>query len=221
MRYANPSIDNELKRIQQQGYSKIVVLPLYPQYAGPTTGSTFDAIYKQVKQWRWIPSIHFISGYYDHELYIQALANSVQQDFAKHGKPEKLILSYHGMPKRFLEQGDPYFCMCQKTSRLLAQRLQLSDSEFITTFQSRFGKAEWLKPYTDKTLEELAGCGIKNIAIMSPAFSADCLETIEELEEENKEIFIDAGGEQYRYIKALNHDADHIQMMAALIKPYL
>jgi len=218
MRYGTPSIDNALNQFQQQGVDNIIVLPLYPQYAGPTTGSTFDAVTATIKKWRWIPSLHFINGYYDHPLYIEALANSIEEHVAQHGKPEKLVLSYHGMPKYFLEQGDPYYCFCHKTSSLLAERLLLSKDEYIVTFQSRFGKAEWLKPYTDETLEELANSGVKSLAIVSPAFSVDCLETLEELEHENREIFIQAGGEQYHYIPALNDREDHCALITQIIK---
>ena len=213
MRYGNPSIGEALERFHQQGVKKIVVMPLYPQYAGPTTGSSFDAVVKTVQKWRWIPSIDFISSYHDNQDYIQALANSVQEHFDAHGKPEKLVLSYHGMPKLFLDNGDPYYCFCHKTTRLLAEKLGLTEDQFVMTFQSRFGKAEWLKPYTDATLEQLAKDDVKNIAIISPAFSADCLETIEELEEENREVFLEAGGETYTYIPCLNDRDDHIAMI--------
>jgi len=221
MRYGKPAISDALKRLQANGVDNIVVLPLYPQYAGPTTGSTFDAIAKEIGQWRWVPSIHFISSYHEHELYINALANTVNEHLDTHGKPDKLVLSYHGMPKLFATAGDPYEEFCHKTTELLKEKLVDCDLDIMTTFQSRFGKAEWLKPYTDETLSDLPSQGCKNIAIMSPAFSVDCLETIEELEEENREIFIEAGGESYHYIKALNERADHIDMMESLVTPYL
>lgn len=221
MRYGNPSMSSALKKLQQRGVDNIVVLPLYPQYAGPTTASAFDALVKELKTWRWIPSIHFISSYHDHPLYIKSLANSISEHFKQHGKPEKLVLSYHGMPKLFLENGDPYYCFCAKTTRLLAEALQLSKDDYVMTFQSRFGKAEWLKPYTDETLAELAKSGTKHIAIASPAFSADCLETLEELVAENKDVFIEAGGEQYHYIPALNDRDDHIDVMVELVKPHI
>ena len=221
MRYGNPSMSQALKSFQQKGVNNIVVLPLYPQFAGPTTASAFDALIAEVKQWRWIPSLHFISGYHDHPLYIKSLANSIQEHFDAHGKPEKLVLSYHGMPKLFLENGDPYYCFCAKTTRLLAEALALNEDDFVMTFQSRFGKAEWLKPYTDETLEQLAKDGVKRVAIASPAFSADCLETLEELVEENKEVFIEAGGEDYQYIPCLNDRDDHIDALVDLVKPHI
>lgn len=217
MRYGKPSIGNALNKFQEQGVTNIIVMPLYPQYAGPTTGSTFDAVVDELKKWRWIPSLNFISGYYDHPLYIQALANSVNEHFEKNGKPEKLVLSYHGMPKYFLESGDPYYCFCHKTTQLLVEKLGLSSDEFVMTFQSRFGKAEWLQPYTDVTLESLAKEGCKDVAIISPAFSVDCLETLEELVHENKDVFMDAGGEKYHYIEALNDREDHCALITKIL----
>lgn len=221
MRYGNPSIQKALREFQQAGVRKIIVLPLYPQYAAATTGSSFDAITRELQQWRFVPELHFINNYCDHPLFIDALAKSIEEDFAQHGKPEKLLLSYHGMPKRNLELGDPYFCLCQKTTRLVAEKLGLAKEDYITTFQSRFGYAEWLQPYTDATLSNLAESGIKNVAIISPAFSADCLETLEELAIENREIFVHVGGTDYRYIPALNDRADHIGALTDIIKKYL
>lgn len=221
MRYGEPSISKALDNFQQQGVQNIIVLPLYPQYAGPTTGSTFDAVFNSVKTWRWIPSIHFISSYHDHPLYIKALANSVNEHVAQFGKPDKFVLSYHGMPKLFLDQGDPYYCFCHKTTRLLIAELGWQEGDYIMSFQSRFGKAEWLKPYTDETLETLAQQGNKHVAIISPAFSADCLETLEELAHENKETFIEAGGEEYHYIGALNDRDDHCQMVLDIVEQHL
>jgi ferrochelatase len=221
MRYGKPSITESLRAFQQQGIHRVVVLPLYPQYAGPTTGSTFDVVTNELRQWRWVPELHFINSYHDHTLYIEALAKSIRKHFDEYGKPQKLVLSYHGMPKRNLMLGDPYHCQCQKTTRLVVEQLGLGEEEYVTTFQSRFGKAEWLQPYTDATLESLPGQGIKDVAIISPAFSADCLETIEELDQENRKIFMDAGGEQYRYIPCLNDDDDHISLMMELVQPYL
>lgn len=216
MRYGKPSINDALDNLQLAGVSKVVTLPLYPQYAGPTVGSTFDAVVNKIKSWRWIPSLSFISGYHDHPKYIAALAQSVTKHIAAHGKPDKLVLSYHGMPKYFLEQGDPYYCFCAKTTRLLMAELAFNEDDFVMTFQSRFGKAEWLKPYTDETLIELAEHN-KHIAIISPAFSADCLETLEELEHENRDLFLGAGGEKYHYIPALNCDGMHIEALVDLI----
>lgn len=218
MRYGNPSIASALRELQQEGVRKIIVLPLYPQYAGPTTGSTFDAVAAELKHWRWVPELHFINNYCDHPLYIEALANSVREYIDKHGLPQKILFSYHGMPKRYLTAGDPYYCLCQKTTRLVQEKLQLDKNVLITCFQSRFGREEWLKPYTDVTLEQLPKDGIRHIAILSPAFSADCLETLEELAVENRHRFLAAGGERYDYIPALNVRDDHIAALAALLQ---
>ncbi|EIK46173.1 ferrochelatase [Cellvibrio sp. BR] len=218
MRYGNPSIHSALRELQLEGVRKIIVLPLYPQYAGPTTGSTFDAVAMELKTWRWVPELHFINNYCDEPLYVEALANSVREHIEQNGLPQKIIFSYHGMPKRYLTSGDPYFCLCQKTTRLVQERLGLDKNTCLTSFQSRFGREEWLKPYTDETLENLPKDGIKDIAIISPAFSADCLETLEELAVENRHAFIAAGGEKYAYIPALNDRADHIHALVELLK---
>jgi len=226
MRYGEPSISQVLQKFQQQGVDKLVVLPLYPQYAGPTTASTFDAVSKELQQWRYIPSLHFINSYHNNALYIEALANSVSEHIDEQGIPDKLVLSYHGMPELFYQWGDPYFEFCQITTdllkkELLARPIGLTDEHFVMTFQSRFGKAKWLQPYTDETLATLAREGIKHLAIISPAFSADCLETLEELEHENRKVFIQAGGEHYHYIAALNDRDDHIEALVSLITPLL
>ncbi|AAN56346.1 ferrochelatase [Shewanella oneidensis MR-1] len=221
MRYGNPSVASTLREMHKQGIDKLVVLPLYPQYAAPTTGSAFDAIAKELSQWRYLPSLHFINTYHDNPDFIAALVNSIRDDFDKHGKPQKLVLSYHGMPERNLHLGDPYYCFCMKTTRLVAEQLGLSKDEFAITFQSRFGKAKWLQPYTDATMAALPSQGVRDVAIVCPAFSADCLETLEEIVGENGHIFTHAGGEKFRYIPALNDNDDHIAMMANLVKPYL
>lgn len=221
MRYGNPSVASTLQNMHKQGVDKIVVLPLYPQYAAPTTGSAFDAIAKELSQWRHIPSLHFINTYHDHPDFIEALAESIRVDFENQGKPEKLVLSYHGMPERNLHLGDPYYCFCAKTTRLVTEKLGLSQDEFVMTFQSRFGKAKWLQPYTDATMQALPNAGVRDVAIVCPAFSADCLETLEEIVGENGHIFTEAGGNKFRYIPALNDDDVHITMMANLVRPYL
>lgn len=221
MRYGNPSVASTLQNMHKQGVDKIVVLPLYPQYAAPTTGSAFDAIAKELSQWRYIPSLHFINTYHDHPDFIEALAESIRVDFENQGKPEKLVLSYHGMPERNLHLGDPYYCFCAKTTRLVTEKLGLSQDEFVMTFQSRFGKAKWLQPYTDATMQALPNTGVRDVAIVCPAFSADCLETLEEIVGENGHIFTEAGGNKFRYIPALNDDDAHITMMANLVRPYL
>lgn len=226
MRYGEPSISAVLQKFQQQGIDNLVVLPLYPQYAGPTTASTFDAVSRELQTWRYVPSMHFINSYHSNEHYIKALANTVSEHINKHGKPDKLVLSYHGMPELFYQWGDPYYDFCQLTTDLLkaelsTRQVHLLSDDFVMTFQSRFGKATWLQPYTDETLENLAKQGHKHIAIISPAFSADCLETLEELEHENRDIFMQAGGEQYHYIAALNDRDDHIAALVNVISPTL
>jgi ferrochelatase len=221
MRYGNPSIEAGLEELRNKGLTRIIVLPLYPQYSSPTTGSTFDAVASVLKKWRWVPELHFVNGYHKNSAYIESLANSINEDIAAQGMPQKIVFSYHGMPKLFLDRGDPYHCLCLQTTRLVIEKLGLDKEHVISTFQSRFGKAEWLKPYTDATLEAFPSQGIKDIAIISPAFSADCLETLEELEAENREIFEHAGGEKYRYIPALNDRDDHISALVDVIKPML
>ncbi len=221
MRYGNPSIVSKLQEFQEEGISKIVVLPLYPQHAGPTTASVFDAVVDEVKKWRWIPELHFISGYHDNPDYINALCASIRGHIQQHHKPKKIIFSYHGMPKLFLDNGDPYYCFCLKTTRLVAEKLGLQEDDYVTTFQSRFGKAEWLKPYTDDVLEELAGSGVDDVAVICPAFSADCLETLEEIAQESAQVFKDAGGKTYHYIPALNDSDAHLEMMLNLVNQYI
>lgn len=221
MRYGNPSIAKALREFQDAGVRRIIVLPLYPQYAAPTTGSVFDAVACELMTWRWVPELRFISGYFDSPLYIDALARSIQEHIAEHGMPQRIIFSYHGMPKRNLTLGDPYYGFCLKTTHMVTEKLGLDKDICLSTFQSRFGYAEWLQPYTDKTLEELPKSGIKHIAILSPAFSADCLETLEELAVQNRDIFLGAGGETYQYIPALNDRADHIAALAAIIRERL
>ena len=221
MRYGNPSIHEALSKLQKQQVRKLLVLPMYPQYCAATTGSTFDEVTNVMQRWRWIPELRFINQYFEEKNYIVALSNSIKQFWKKNEKPQKIIFSYHGIPKRYLTNGDPYHCFCLKTTRLVKEYMGLSDDEIMTTFQSRFGREEWLKPYTSETLKELPKQGIKNIHIISPGFSSDCLETLEELEEENKEYFLESGGESYSYIPCLNDDEDHIDMFVNLIKKHI
>lgn len=221
MRYGTPAIDNALEKMQRDGVRQLLVLPLYPQYSAATTASTFDAIAADFTQRRWLPDFRFVSHYHDYPLYIDAVANSIRQHREAHGKADKLIFSYHGVPLRYLKNGDPYHCECYKTSRLVAEKLGLGSDDYMTTFQSRFGREEWLKPYTDETLKSLPANGIKSIQVVCPGFSADCLETIEEIGEENHEYFMEAGGENYEYIPALNAGDEHIAMLTALVKDNL
>lgn len=221
MRYGQPSIEGAIDRLTAQGARKLVVLPLYPQYCASTTASTFDALSQDFVKRRWIPELRFVTQYHDNPAYIEALANKVKAHWEAHGRADKLLMSYHGIPKRYLLNGDPYHCQCHKTSRLLAEALGLSKDDYITTFQSRFGKEEWLKPYTDETMKSLPGQGVKSVQVVCPGFSADCLETIEEIGEENKEYFMEAGGQRYEYITALNADSEHIDVLFGIIQENL
>ena len=221
MRYGNPSIPNALLKLQKKQVRRLLVLPMYPQYCAATTGSTFDEVTNVLQKWRWIPEMRFINQYFEEKNYIEALSNSINTFWKNNQKPQKIIFSYHGIPKRYLTNGDPYHCFCLKTTRLVKEHMDLSDDEIMTTFQSRFGREEWLKPYTSETLKELPKQGIKNIHIISPGFSSDCLETLEELEEENKEYFMESGGESYNYIPCLNDNEDHIDVFVNLIKKHI
>lgn len=218
MRYGNPSIKSALKLLVDKNVRDITVLPLYPQYCAATTGSTFDAIAKELQGYRWVPSIRFINGYHQAPEYINAISQSISRYIEQSGMPERFIFSYHGTPQRYLEQGDPYYCFCIQTTRLVVEALGLNSEQVISSFQSRFGKATWLQPYTDVTLKSLAEEGVKRVAVICPGFSSDCLETIEEIEVENRAYFIDAGGQTYDYIPCLNDSQDHIDMMYQLIK---
>ena len=220
MRYGNPSIPDALLKLQKKQVRRLLVLPMYPQYCAATTGSTFDEVTNVLQKWRWIPEMRFINQYFEEKNYIEALSNSIKSFWKKTSKPQKIIFSYHGIPKRYLTNGDPYHCFCLKTTRLVKEYMGLSDDEIMTTFQSRFGREEWLKPYTSETLKELPKQGIKNIHIISPGFSSDCLETLEELEEENKEYFMESGGENYHYIPCLNDHDDHIDVFVNLINKH-
>ena len=218
MRYGNPSIEKGLEELREKNCNKIIVLPMYPHYCAATTGSTFDAVTNTMQKWRWVPSLRFISTYHDHPDYIKALANSIQKHWDEHGKPDKILFSYHGIPNKYFTKGDPYHCLCSKTTRLVREQMGLSDEIAMTTFQSRFGPQEWLQPYTDKTVEKLAKDKVEHLQIVAPGFSADCLETIEELDGENREIFEEHGGKKFSYIPCLNDQSDHINLIGALIK---
>jgi ferrochelatase len=218
MRYGKPSIASVIDKMLSAGVRKLIVLPLYPQYSAATTGSTFDAIADEFKQRRWLPDFRFVSHYHDHSGFIHAITNRIKAHWAEHGRTDKLLFSYHGMPQKYLENGDPYHCECHKTTRLIAEQLGLAPSEYLTTFQSRFGRDPWLQPYTDETLKALPQQGVKSVQIICPGFSSDCLETIEEIGGENCEYFLEAGGERYEYIPCLNAEPDHIELMRTLIE---
>lgn len=221
MRYGNPSIESTLAQFRESGIRRMLVLPLYPQYSGSTVASVFDEVTRQMTKIRWIPETRFINQYFDHPDYIRALAESVTDSWQKNGKPQRLVMSFHGIPQRYRTSGDPYFCQCQATARLLAEKLKLDSSEYQVVFQSRFGREPWLQPYCDKTMEKLPSEGIKHIDLICPGFSADCLETIEEINVENREIFMHAGGEKFHYIEALNDSAAHVQSLAAVVHQHI
>lgn len=218
MRYGNPSVESKLNSLLNQGARKVVVLPLYPQYSATTTASTFDAVANVLKQTRFVPELRFVNHYTDSEKWLDALSNKIKSHWSTHGRADKLIFSYHGIPMRYWRNGDPYACQCHKTTRLLAEKLGLEKDEYMTCFQSRFGKEEWVKPYLDETLKGLPEQGVKSVQVVCPGFSADCLETIEEIGEENHEYFMEAGGERYEYIECLNADNSHIDALAELVQ---
>lgn len=213
MSYGNPSIESAVDRLLKQNVERIIVLPLYPQYSSTTTASVFDAFARGLQGQKKIVPFEFIHHYHDHPLYIQALANSIQL-----ADDELLLFSFHGIPKRYETEGDFYAEHCRETARLVAEKLGLNENQWFLSFQSRFGDEEWLQPYTDKTLESFPAKGIKKVAVICPGFSADCLETLEEIAEENRENFEKAGGESYRYIPALNASGDHIQLLIDLVE---
>jgi len=217
MRYGNPSVRSALQELAGKGCRRLLVLPLYPQYAAVTTGSTIDAVAAELVTWRWVPEIRTIHHYHDDPAYIRALAASIRELWEREGPPERLLFSFHGIPKRYFLAGDPYFCECHKLARLAAEELQLAREQWQVSFQSLFGKEEWLKPYTDKTITALAKGGLRELDVVCPGFAADCLETIEEIDEQNREIFLHAGGERYRYIPALNDRPDHVRVIADLV----
>ncbi|EGU60577.1 ferrochelatase [Vibrio nigripulchritudo ATCC 27043] len=221
MTYGNPSLQSGIERLMEQGCKEIIVLPLFPQYSSTTTAAVSDGLTDAFKKMPEIPGYTVIRDYHDHPMYIKALADSVRAHWEKHGQSEYLLCSYHGIPKRYADNGDIYPQHCEVTTRLLAQELELDEKQIGMTYQSRFGREEWLQPYTDETMEALPSRGTKKLQVITPAFSVDCLETLEEIAEENKEIFMEAGGEDYQYIPCLNAGPSHIEMMKAVINPYL
>lgn len=217
MTYGNPSIPDALARLREAGAQRLIVLPLFPQYAAVTTGSIFDAVTRELRRWRWVPETRFVTEYHDEPDYIAALAASVRERWQEQGRGEHLVMSFHSMPKKYFDQGDPYFCKCQKTSRLLAEALGLRDGEWTLAFQSRFGFQEWLRPYVNDLVTELAGRGVKRLDVICPGFAMDCLESLEEIAIRMAERFRQAGGERLNYLPALNDREDHIACLARLI----
>ncbi len=219
MRYGLPDVKSRLEALLRQGCDRILLVPLYPQYAAPTSATACDQAFRALMQMRWQPSVRVAPPYYDDPAYIGALARSMRASLAKLDfEPEVILCSFHGMPKEYLLKGDPYYCQCAKTWRLLRTELGLSEERFRLTFQSRFGPDEWLKPYTDETVEALAKSGTKSMAIVAPGFSADCLETLEELDGENREIFTHNGGERFAYLPCLNDSAEGVDAIEAVVR---
>lgn len=218
MTYGKPSVSTAMLNLKNAGCTKLIVLPLYPQYSGSTTAATFDAVSHEMKKWRQIPELRMINHYYDHPAYIDALAVSIKQFWTNNKQADKLIMSFHGIPQEYIDNGDAYYFECQQTAKLLAKRLQLNDEQWMLTFQSRLGPKKWLTPYTDLTLKDLAANkNVSSVQIICPGFSADCLETLEEIAIENKHVFISNGGKEYDYIPCLNEHKNHIKMMQQLI----
>ncbi|MEQ4531345.1 MAG: ferrochelatase [Mixta sp.] len=220
MSYGNPSLKSAVDSLMAQGVTRLIVLPLYPQFSCSTVAAVWDGLSSVFAGYRSMPDVHFIRDYAEHPAYIAALKASVERSFAQHGKPDLLVMSYHGIPQRFANEGDDYPQRCRDTTEALTRALGLNDNEVMMTFQSRFGREPWLTPYTDETMRGLPAKGVRHIQIMSPGFSADCLETLEEISEQNREFFLHAGGEKFEYIPALNDDAEHIAMMLALVNAH-
>jgi len=221
MTYGNPGIDAVLEKLAAHPQEHVILLPLFPQYSATSTAPLYDAFAKWIPTQRNLPGLTIIIDYYQHPMFIQALAESVLAYQEQHGKPEKLLMSFHGIPQPYADKGDPYADRCRITAKLVAEVLHLKDDEWGISFQSRFGKQEWVKPYTDQLLQDWAKQGVKSVQVLSPAFSADCLETLEELAMQNAELFQQAGGGSYAYIPALNSDQAHIDLLAGLVQANL
>ena len=217
MRYGNPSIKSKMLDLQESGCENIIILPLYPQYAAATTATVCDEVYRTLMKMRWQPSLQIIPHYESEPLYIRAIVNSINQKLSSiNWKPDLILASYHGIPQKYFDKGDPYHCYCHKTTRLISEKL--TSIEIKTTFQSRFGPEKWLQPYTDKTLESLPKEGKKNVLAICPGFSSDCVETLEEIQIQGKESFLDSGGENFDMVPCLNDNDDHIVLLKSLIQ---
>ena len=220
MRYGNPSIAAGLDQLRQANANKVLMLPLYPQYCAATTASIFDAVTTELQSWRRIPELRFINHYQDHPTHILALADSVRAAWEQQEQPERLLMSFHGIPQDYADGGDPYPAECHTTASLLAAELGLEEEQWAISFQSRMGRKPWIQPYTDKTLKAWGKKGVKSVHVICPGFAADCLETLEEIAVENRDYFLKAGGQSYHYIPALNESADHIKVMAELVQQH-
>lgn len=221
MTYGSPSIARVFEEEQSTGVERFVVIPLYPQYSATTTAAVYDQISRYCLARRDIPDVHVIKHYFDRPEYIKALGDAVHEHWERHGRPERLLMSFHGIPQRNVDLGDPYRGHCEQTAELLAAELNLERSEWGLAFQSRFGPAQWLQPYTDDLVREWAAAGVKNISVISPAFAADCLETLEEISQEYREVFLARGGRDFNYIPCLNDSPRHVEMLANLTARYL
>jgi ferrochelatase len=221
MRYGNPSMASALRALADAGCRRILVFPHYPQYSGTTTASTFDALFAELSTWRWLPELRTVDDYHDDPGYVRALAASIRDSWRQRGRSEKLLLTFHGVPRRYVDGGDPYFVQCQRTAQLVADELGLAADDYQVTFQSLFGKEEWLRPYTDETMKRLGSQRLASVDVLCPGFSVDCLETLEEIDGLNREIFTHAGGGEYRYIPCLNDRPDHVAALAEVALRHL
>lgn len=221
MTYGNPGVAQELDKLKAEGHTRILLLPAYPQYSGTTTAPLFDQVYAWGQRTRLLPEFRFINRFHDHPGYIHSLAERVREHWQAEGQGDKLVMSFHGVPERTLHLGDPYHCECHKTGRLLAEALGLGKDQYVITFQSRFGKAKWLEPYTEPTLRTLAQQGVKSVDVICPGFPADCLETLEEISQEARETFLHAGGQQFGYIPCLNDSPAYIRALADLAETHM
>ena len=217
MLYSEPSVTDALQRLREAGAQRILVLPLFPQYSGASTGAVYDQVNAELRRWRWLPELRFIAEYHDHPGYIDALRSSVLQHWESFGRTRHLLVSFHGIPERYFHQGDPYFCKCQKTARLLADELMLKEGEWSVSFHSRLGPAKWLQPYTSEVVAQLPARGIDELTVVCPGFAIDCLETLEEIDIENRARFTSAGGRKFLYVPSLNERTEHARFLAELI----
>lgn len=221
MRYGRPSIAEGLHRLAAANARRVLVFPLFPQYSATTTATTLDAVFAALQRWRWMPELRTLQHYHDHPAYLDALTLSIREHWAAHGRPTRLLFSFHGIPESYFLKGDPYYCECQKTARLAAERLGLGEAEWAVSFQSRFGPARWLQPYTDHTLEAWGREGLSGVHVVCAGFSADCLETLDEIGRENRLLFEAAGGRGFSYIPALNTRPEHLEALAEIALPHL
>ena len=217
MLYSRPTIAEGLQRLRALGAQRILVVPLFPQYCGASTGSVYDQVSRELERWRWLPELRFVAGYHDYPGYIEALRTSVEQHWQAHGRTRHLLVSFHGVPERYFHDGDPYYCKCQKTARLLADELMLKDDEWSVSFQSRVGPAKWLQPYTSEVVTQLPARGVGDITVICPGFALDCLETLEEINIEYRQLFLEARGSRFEYVPALNARLEHAHFLANLI----